>query len=65
VKLLPAMTEGDRAAVNGINGWHPSRWVETLKSAGDSVSHPYTAAADWPEGLRADAYMQQQARAPG
>jgi hypothetical protein len=32
------MTEGDRAAANG---WHPCRWVETLKSAGDSASHPY------------------------
>jgi hypothetical protein len=38
VKLLPAMTEGDRAAAYG---WHPCRWVETLKSAGDSVSHSY------------------------
>jgi hypothetical protein len=32
------MTEGDRAAANG---WHPCRWVDTLKSAGDSASHPY------------------------
>jgi hypothetical protein len=38
VKLLPAVTEGDRAAAYG---WHPCRWVETLKSAGDSVSHSY------------------------
>jgi hypothetical protein len=32
------MTEGDRAAANG---WHPCRWVDTLKSACDSASHPY------------------------
>jgi hypothetical protein len=38
VKLLPATTEGDGAAAIG---WHPCRWVETLKSAGDSASHPY------------------------
>jgi hypothetical protein len=32
------MTEGDRVAANG---WHPCRWVETPKSAGDLASHPY------------------------
>jgi hypothetical protein len=45
VNLLPAMTEDDRAAVNG---WHSWRWVET----GDAeISRPTqraipTAAAD-------------------
>jgi hypothetical protein len=38
VKLLPAMTEGDRAAVNG---WHSCRKAETPKSAGDSARDPY------------------------